>query len=183
MYPEDVEALLTEQQITRRVDELAQQLLEKYHDKNPMFVGILGSCYVFMADVIRRFAAPCTVEFLAVSHYGPDHEGVVLAKDVGMAPMGRHVVVLEALLDTGRTMTFVTNLLQHRGAASLEVCTLLDQPSHRQVPIEADYVGFSIPACIPVGYGLDNQDRFRNLPYIGAYHPETEQTHGTEVSN
>ena len=150
MYPEDVEALLTEQQITRRVDELAQQLLEKYHDKNPMFVGILGSCYVFMADVIRRFAAPCTVEFLAVSHYGPDHEGVVLAKDVGMAPMGRHVVVLEALLDTGRTMTFVTNLLQHRGAASLEVCTLLDQPSHRQAPIEADYVGFSIPACIPV---------------------------------
>lgn len=183
MYPEEVETLLTEQQIARRVDELAQQLLEKYHDKNPMFVGILGSCYVFMADIIRRFTALCTVEFLAVSHYGPDHEGVVLAKDVGMAPMGRHVVVLEALLDTGRTMTFVTNLLQHRGAASLEVCTLLDQPSHRQVPIQAEYVGFSIPACIPVGYGLDNQDRFRNLPYIGAYHPETEQKHGTEVNN
>lgn len=178
MYPEIGEILITKEQLEQRVEELAAQLLEDYRDKNPMFVGILSSCYVFMADIIRRFDAPCTVDFLAVSSYGPSRENIVLSRDVGIAPMNRHVVVLEALLDTGRTMSFVTNLLRHRGVHSLEVCTLLDQPSGRltpkDAPMEAKYVGFTIPGGKVVGYGLDYQDRFRNIPYIGMLRPEVE---------
>ena len=167
MSSEKLEVLFSEEQIAQRVDELAAQLRADYGDKNPLFVGILRSCYVFMADVIRKFGAPCDVDFLAVSSYGPSREGVVLSRDVGLMPMGRHVVVLESLLDSGRTMSFVTNLLSHRGAASLEVCTLLDKPSHREVPPEAKYVGFTIPDCFAVGYGMDEDERYRYLPYIG----------------
>ena len=164
MSSEKLEVLISEEQIAQRVDELAAQLRADYGDKNPLFVGILRSCYVFMADVIRKFGAPCDVDFLAVSSYG---EGVVLSRDVGLMPMGRHVVVLESLLDSGRTMSFVTNLLSRRGVASLEVCTLLDKPGHREVPQEAKYVGFTVPDAFVVGYGMDEDEGYRYLPYIG----------------
>jgi hypoxanthine phosphoribosyltransferase len=167
MNPEIERILATEADLQKRVDELAAQLLADYRDKNPMFIGILSSCYVFMADIIRRFDAPCTVDFLAISRYGPDRDNLILSRDVGTAPMGRNVVVLEALLDTGRTMCFVTDLLRNRGTRTLEVCTLLDQPSGRLTEMEAKYVGFTIPSGKVVGYGLDDQEQLRNLPYVG----------------
>jgi len=172
MDTEQIEVLFSQEQIAQRVRELAQQIRAEYGDKNPLFVGILRSCYVFMADFVRAFDAPCSVDFLAVSSYGANHDGIVMSRDVGLAPMGRHVVVLETMLDTGRTMAFVTSLLSRRGVESLKICTLLDKPSHRETEIEADYVGFTVPNRYIVGYGLDHQELFRGLPYLGVIDPE-----------
>ena len=172
MNTEKIEVLYSQEQIAERVRQLAQQIRAEYGDKNPLFVGILRSCYVFMADFIREFNAPCSVDFLAVSSYGANHDGIVMSRDVGLAPMDRHVVVLETMLDTGRTMSFVSGLLARRGVESLKICTLLDKPSHREAEIEADYVGFTIPDRYVVGYGLDHQELFRELPYIGVIDPE-----------
>lgn len=162
------EILISQEALAQRVEQLAAALRRDYHDKLPLFVGVLRSSFVFMADLIRQFDAPCTVDFLAVSSYGPDREGIVLSRDIGLVPMGRHVVVLEGLLDSGRTLAFVTDLLRRRNVASLRLCTLLDKPSGRETPITADYVGFTIPERYVVGYGLDHEERYRNLPYIGA---------------
>ncbi len=167
MSCEKLEVLISEDQIAQRVGELAAQLRADYGDKNPLFVGILRSCYVFMADIIRKFNAPCDIDFLAVSSYGPNRDGIILSRDVGTMPMGRHVVVLESLLDSGRTMSFVTHLLSRRDVKSLEVCTLLDKPDDREIPQTAKYVGFTLPNCSTVGYGLDDDERYRYLPYIG----------------
>lgn len=177
MYPEIEQVLISQEALRQRVDELATQLRADYADKNPLFVGILRSCYVFMADIIRKFDAPCSVEFLAVSSYGAKKDSIVLSRDIGTACMGRHVVVLEALLDSGRTMSFVTRLLGNRGVESLKICTLLDKPSNRETELEADYVGFTIPGEYVVGYGLDHDEQYRELPYIGVLNPEntTEQ--------
>ena len=167
MYPEIEEILISQQQLEERIEQMARQLRTDYGEKNPLFVGILRSCYVFMADIIRRFDAPCTVDFLAVSSYGSNRDGIVLSRDIGTAPMGRHVVVLEALLDSGRTMSFVSKLLSRRNVQSLSICTLLDKPSNREMALQADYVGFTIPDRYVVGYGLDHEEHYRNLPYIG----------------
>ena len=175
MHQDIARVLLTEDQIKARVRELGAELMRDYEDKNPVFVGVLKGVVVFYADMIRAFDAPCQLDFMWVSSYqGTQSTGnMVVRKDVTTDLTGRHVVILEDILDTGRSLKFVVQHLKDKGAASVEVCTLLDKPEGR-VPgyeIKAKYVGFSIPNEFVIGYGLDYNEKYRNLPYVGILKP------------
>lgn len=176
MHKDIQQVLLSEEQIKVRIQELGQQLLAEYGDKNPVFVGVLKGVVVFYADMIRAFDAQCQLDFMWISSYeGTQSTGnIQVRKDVSSDLRGRHVVVLEDILDTGRSLQFVCQHLRSKGVASLKVCTLLDKPEGRLpgVNMEADYVGFSIPNAFVVGYGLDYDEQYRNLPYVGILKPE-----------
>ena len=168
--------LLSEEQIRNRIAELGRELMVDYADKNPVFVGVLKGVVVFYADMIRAFNAPCELDFMWISSYsGTQSTGNMLVrKDVSVDLNGRHVVILEDILDTGRSLKFTYEHLLSKGAASVRICTLLDKPEGR-VPgyeIEADYVGFAIPNEFVVGFGLDYNEKYRNLPYVGILKPE-----------
>ncbi len=168
--------LLSKEQIDNRIAELGQQLLADYGDKNPVFVGVLKGVVVFYADMIRAFQAPCQLDFMWISSYSGAHStgNMLVRHDVSADLKGRHVVILEDILDTGRSLKFTYEHLLSKGAASVRICTLLDKPEGR-VPgyeIDADYVGFSIPNEFVVGYGLDYNEKYRNLPYVGILKPE-----------
>lgn len=176
MHQDIARVLLTEDQIKARVRELGAELMRDYEDKNPVFVGVLKGVVVFYADMIRAFDAPCQLDFMWVSSYqGTQSTGnMVVRKDVTTDLTGRHVVILEDILDTGRSLRFVVDHLKSKGAASVKICTLLDKPEGR-VPgyeIQAEYTGFSIPNAFVVGYGLDYDEKYRNLPYVGILKPE-----------
>ena len=172
----DIEkVLVTEEQIKARIRELGTELMRDYGDKNPVFIGVLKGVVVFYADMIRAFDAPCQLDFMWISSYqGTQSTGNMLVRqDVTTDLKGRHVVILEDILDTGRSLKFVVEHLKAKGAASVRVCTLLDKPEGR-VPgyeIQADYVGFSIPNAFVIGYGLDYDEQYRNLPYVGILKP------------
>ena len=176
MHQDIARVLLTEDQIKARVRELGAELMRDYEDKNPVFVGVLKGVVVFYADMIRAFDAPCQLDFMWVSSYqGTQSTGnMVVRKDVTTDLTGRHVVILEDILDTGRSLRLVVDHLKSKGAASVKICTLLDKPEGR-VPgyeIQAEYTGFSIPNAFVVGYGLDYDEKYRNLPYVGILKPE-----------
>ena len=177
MHKDIQEILLSEEQIKNRVAQLGQELLRDYGDKNPVFVGVLKGVVVFYADTIRAFDAPRELDFMRVSSYrGTQSTGnVVVRQDVTVDLTGRHVVILEDILDTGRSLEFVCDHLRRKGAASVKICTLLDKPEGRApgVTLRADYVGFTIPNAFVVGYGLDFDEKYRNLPYVGILKPET----------
>ena len=177
MHKDIQEILLSEEQIKNRVAQLGQELLRDYGDKNPVFVGVLKGVVVFYADMIRAFDAPCELDFMRVSSYrGTQSTGnVVVRQNVTVDLTGRHVVILEDILDTGRSLEFVCDHLRRKGAASVKICTLLDKPAGRApgVTLRADYVGFTIPNAFVVGYGLDFDEKYRNLPYVGILKPET----------
>ncbi len=168
--------LLSEEQIKNRIAELGRELMEDYADKNPIFVGVLKGVVVFYADMIRAFPAPCQLDFMWISSYkGTQSTGkMVVRKDVSADLTGRHVVILEDILDSGRSLQFTYEHLLSKGAASVRICTLLDKPEGRKpgITIQADYVGFSIPNEFVVGYGLDYDEKYRNLPYVGILKPE-----------
>ncbi len=168
--------LLTEQQLKSRIQELGQTLMEEYADKNPVFVGVLKGVVVFYADMIRAFGAHCQTDFIWISSYrGTDSTGsIALRKDVTTDLKGRHVVILEDILDTGRSLDYVCRRIREMEPASLRVCVLLDKPDHRDpaVTLKADYVGFTVPNEFVVGYGLDYNEQYRNLPYVGILKPE-----------
>lgn len=170
------EILLTEAQIKAKVEELGKILTEEYRDKNPIVIGVLKGVVVFYADMIRQLKIPCEMDFMWVSSYeGTDSSGsVVVKKDVSSDIRGRHVLILEDIFDTGNSLTFVCEHLMAKNPASLKICTLLDKPSRRKpgVTLQADYVGFTIPNAFVVGYGLDYNEYYRNLPYIGVLKPE-----------
>ena len=176
MHNDIQEILLTEQQIKTRIRELGQELLRDYGEKCPVFVSILKGAVVFYADMIRAFDAHCEMAFMQISSYcGTQSSGsVVVRQDVSTDLTGRHVIVLEDILDTGRSLEHVCGYLRTKGAASVKVCTLLDKPEGRApgVTLEADYVGFRIPNAFVVGYGLDYDEAYRNLPYVGILKPE-----------
>ena len=176
MHQDIARVLLTEDQIKARVRELGAELMRDYEDKNPVFVGVLKGVVVFYADMIRAFDAPCQLDFMWVSSYQRTQStgNMVVRKDVTTDLTGRHVVILEDILDTGRSLRFVVDHLKSKGAASVKICTLLDKPEGR-VPgyeIQAEYTGFSIPNAFVVGYGLDYDEKYRNLPYVGILKPE-----------
>ena len=177
MHKDIQEILLSEEQIKNRVAQLGQELLRDYGDKNPVFVGVLKGVVVFYADMIRAFDAPCELDFMRVSSYrGTQSTGnVVVRQNVTVDLTGRHVVILEDILDTGRSLEFVCDHLRRKGAASVKICTLQDKPEGRApgVTLRADYVGFTIPNAFVVGYGLDFDEKYRNLPYVGILKPET----------
>ena len=176
MHADIKEILLTEEQIQNRIRELGADLLRDYADKNPIFVGVLKGVVVFYADMIRAFDAPCQLDFMWISSYkGTQSTGNMLVRqDVSTDLAGRHVVILEDILDTGRSLQFTRDYLISKGAASVKICTLLDKPEGRLpgYDIQADYVGFTIPNAFVVGYGLDYNEYYRNLPYIGVLKPE-----------
>ena len=173
---QDIERILiSESQLQQRISELGQQLSRDYAGKNPIFLGILKGVILFFADMIRATPIPCQMDLMAVSSYGSGTESsgtVVMKKDVGLDLAGRHVVILEDIIDTGLTLKYVIAHLQAMQPASLKICTLLDKPARRTVCLQADYVGFTIPNEFVVGYGLDYDDYYRNLPYIGVLKKE-----------
>lgn len=176
MHKDIQQILLSQEQIKARIDQLGQELMAEYADKNPVFVGVLKGVVVFYADMIRAFDAPCQLDFMWISSYeGTQSTGNIrVRQDVSADLRGRHVIVLEDILDTGRSLEFVCQHLREKGVASLKVCTLLDKPDGRLpgVQMQADFVGFSIPNAFVVGYGLDYDEQYRNLPYVGILKPE-----------
>ena len=173
------EILLTEQQIQNRIRELGEILSEEYVGKNPIVVGVLKGVVVFYADMIRHIKVPCQMDFMWVSSYaGTDSTGKMnLKRDLSEDVRGRHVLILEDIFDTGNSLNFVYNHILAKEPASLKVCTLLDKPSRRNpnVTVKADYTGFEIPNAFVVGYGLDYNEYYRNLPYVGILKPEVYQ--------
>ena len=170
------EVLLTEEQIKARVKELGKVLSEEYAGKDPIVVGVLKGVVVFYADMIRELTVPCQMDFMWISSYaGTDSTGHMQVKrDVSADIKGRHVLILEDIFDTGHSLDFTYHHLLSKEPASLKICTLLDKPSRRdpKVTLQADYVGFTVPNAFVVGYGLDFNEHYRNLPYVGVLKPE-----------
>ena len=169
------EILLSEEQIQAKVKELAAQLKEEYKDKDPVFIGVLKGVVVFFGDFIKYFDAPCQIDFMWVSSYhGTTSSYMEVKRDISEDIKGRHVVILEDIFDTGNSLEFVRKHLLAKEPASLKICTLLDKPERRNpaVTLQADYVGFTVPNAFVVGYGLDYNEHFRNLPYVGILKPE-----------
>ena len=170
--------LLTEEQIQAKVMELAKQLSEEYADKDPVFVGVLKGVVVFFGDMIKRINIPCQIEFMWISSYeGTESAGMQVKRDVSENLKGRHVVILEDIFDTGSSLEFTYRHLLEKEPASVKICTLLDKPERRRpgITVKPDYVGFTIPNEFVVGYGLDFNEHYRNLPYIGVLKPEAYQ--------
>lgn len=173
----DIETiLLTEQQIKDRIRELGEILTKEYEGKNPVIIGVLKGVVVFYADMIRQIKVPCQLDFMWISSYsGTSSTGKMLVKqDVSADIRGRHVLVLEDIFDTGSSLDFTVKHLWEKEPASVKVCTLLDKPDRRKpgITLQADYTGFTIPNAFVVGYGLDYNECYRNLPYVGILKPE-----------
>ena len=170
------EILLSEEQIREKIEELGKILSEEYRDKDPVIIGVMKGVVVFYADMIRKLTIPCQMDFMWISSYeGTDSSGsVVVKRDITTDIKGRHVLILEDIFDTGNSLSFVYDHLMAKEPASLKICTLLDKPSRRKpgVTLQADYVGFTIPNAFVVGYGLDYNEYYRNLPYVGILKPE-----------
>ncbi len=167
--------LLTEEQIQEKVKQLAATLMEEYQDKDPVFIGVLKGVVVFFGDMIKAFNAPCQIDFMWISSYqGTLSTHMEVKRDISADIEGRHVVILEDIFDTGNSLDFVCKHLLAKKPASLKICTLLDKPERRNpaVTLQADYVGFTIPNVFAVGYGLDYNEHYRNLPFVGVLKPE-----------
>ena len=167
--------LLSEEEIKARVQELGDQLYDAFHDKNPLFVGVLKGCFIFMADLVRAAQLKSELEFIGVSSYqnGTKSSGVVqITRDLQEDINGRDVIIVEDILDSGNTLEFLKKYLMAKGAASVTIVTLLDKPARREKAITADYAGFVVPDECVVGYGLDYAQQYRNMPYIGVLKPE-----------
>ncbi len=168
--------LLSEQQIQSRVKELAQQLSREYAGKDPVFVGVLKGVVMFFADMVKNIDIPCQIDFMWISSYsGTESTGnLTVKKDVSTDLKGRHVVILEDVFDTGNSLSYTYQHLLSKEPASLKICTLLDKPEGRapHVTLQPDFVGFTVPNAFVVGYGLDYNEHYRNLPYVGVLKPE-----------
>lgn len=168
---EDVkEILFTEEQIQAKIDELGQQLNRQFAGRNPLAICVLKGAFIFMADLMKRLDIPLEVDFMAVSSYGQSTKssGIVkIVKDLDVSVEGRDVLVVEDIIDSGLTLSYLVDVLKHRNAASVTIVTLFDKPSQRSVDLKVDLTGFSLPDAFVVGYGLDYAEKYRNLPYIG----------------
>ncbi|MDH4334490.1 MAG: hypoxanthine phosphoribosyltransferase [Chloroflexota bacterium] len=174
MHDDVEEVLLTHEQITARVAELGAQLATDYADRNPVLVSVLKGSIIFLADLVRAMDVPLAIDLMEVSSYGAATESsgqVRILKDLSGSIEGRHVIVVEDIIDTGLTLNYLLRYLEDRGPASIQVCCLLDKPARRLASIEIDYRGFTIPDRFVIGYGLDYDERYRNLPYIGVLRP------------
>jgi hypoxanthine phosphoribosyltransferase len=164
------EVLIDEDRLRRRVDELGDEISSDYAGRELLLVGVLKGAVFFMADLMRRLSVPCEIDFMAISSYGAgtDSSGVVrILKDLDINIEGRHVLVVEDIIDSGLTLSYLIRNLESREPASLEICSLLTKPDRREIEVPVRYVGFEIPNRFVVGYGLDFAERYRNLPFVG----------------
>ena len=167
--------LFSEEQLAQRVAEIAARIDKDYAGKEPLLVSVLRGSFIFMADLVRQITIPCTVDFMAVSSYGSGTTSsgqVKIVKDLSENIEGKDVIVVEDILDSGNTLSYLLRLLEARHPASIRLCTLLDKPERRTKPVAVQYSGFTIPDEFVVGYGLDYDERYRNLPYIGVLKPQ-----------
>lgn len=176
MHDDVQEILFTEQQLKDRVAQLGREISQDYAGKEPvLLVSVLRGSYIFMADLSRAIDIPVQIDFMSVSSYGKGTNStgqVEIKKDLSDSIEGVHVIVVEDILDSGNTLSYLLHVLSARHPASISLCTLLDKPERRTKPIQADYVGFTVPNAFIVGYGLDYAENYRNLPYIGVLKPE-----------
>lgn len=164
------EVLLTEEMLAAKVAELGAQITRDYADKEILAIGILKGAIVFMADLIRAIDRPVDLDFMAVSSYGErtDSSGIVrILKDLDQSIEGKHVLIVEDIIDSGQTLSYLIRNLKERRPASIQLCTLMNKPERRKVDLPVKYVGFEIPNEFVVGYGLDYAEKYRNLPYLG----------------
>ena len=178
MHSDVQNIMLSEEQINGKVRELGQQISQDYQGESIILVGILKGAMIFLADLVRNISIPTFFDFMAVSSYGSGTQSsgaVRILKDLDKSIAGKHILIVEDIIDTGLTLNYLVNNLRARGVASLKICTLLDKPERRKVDIHINYNGFTIPDEFVVGYGLDFDERYRNLPYIAVLKPEIYQ--------
>ncbi len=169
-----LKVLYTEEEIHQRVEQMGKELFEQFQGRDPLFVGVLNGCFMFMADLVRASGLKSELEFIGLSSYrdATKSSGVVqITRDMQRDITGRELIIVEDILDSGNTLAFLSKYLMAKGAKSITIATLLDKPSRRQKAITADYVGFVVPDEFVVGYGLDYAQVYRNLPYIGVLKP------------
>ena len=169
------EVLIDEDALQARISELGQEISADYADRDVLLIGVLKGAIFFMADLMRELAVPCEVDFMAISSYGAstDSSGVVrILKDLDINIDGRHVLVVEDIIDSGLTLSYLMRTLEAREPASLEICALMTKPARREIDVYVRYTGFEIPNAFVIGYGLDFGERYRNLPYVGVLHPD-----------
>ena len=167
---EHVRVLLTEEEVDRRIQEIGNQISKDYEGKQVHLVCVLKGGSFFMCELAKRITVPVSLDFMSVSSYGSDTKssGVVkIVKDLDESLKDKDVIVVEDIVDSGRTLSYLMEMLRDRGPRSLSLCTLLDKPERRVIDVKVDYTGFAIPDEFVVGYGLDYDQRYRNLPYIG----------------
>ncbi|MDT8337226.1 MAG: hypoxanthine phosphoribosyltransferase [Candidatus Izemoplasmatales bacterium] len=176
MLEKDIEKILvTEQEIVEISRRIGKQITEDYKDTRPVIIGLLKGCIPFMAELIKHIDIYCQIELMGVQSYhgGTESSGnVKITKDLDVSIEGRHVIIAEDIVDTGKTINVVKNLLKYRGALSVEVATLLDKPTGRTEEFTPKYIGTTIPKEFVVGFGLDYEEAYRNLPYVGVLKQE-----------
>ncbi|MDE6604213.1 MAG: hypoxanthine phosphoribosyltransferase [Lachnospiraceae bacterium] len=167
---ERIEVLLTEEEVDKRIQEIGDQISRDYAGKQVHLVCVLKGGSFFMCELAKRITVPVSIDFMSVSSYGGDTKssGVVrIVKDLDESLKDKHVIVIEDIVDSGRTLSYLLDMLRSRGPLDVRLCTLLDKPDRRVVDVKVDYTGFEIPDEFVVGYGLDYDQKYRNLPYIG----------------
>ncbi len=176
MLENDIERIFfSAEQLQTRVCELGAELTRDFYDKNPLIIGVLKGSFVFMADLMRSIKTYCDIDFMSVSSYGNGTTttgAVKITKDLSYDVQGRNIILIEDILDSGITLSYLKNYISAREPASISICALLDKPARRRSQIVPDYIGFICPDEFIVGYGLDYAERYRNLPYIGVLKPE-----------
>ena len=175
MQQDVLRVLLSEEEIRAKCKEMGARISQEYNGKNLMLVTVLKGAVVFLADLMRAIEVPAEIDFMVVSSYGSGvkSSGVVkIVKDLDVPLAGKDLLIVEDILDSGLTLSYIKELLASRGPASIKIATLLDKPSRRKVDLVADYIGFSVPDEFVIGYGLDYDEKYRNLPYIGILKPE-----------
>lgn len=169
------EVLYSEEQISQKVKELGEQLTVDFAGKNPLVICVLKGAFVFMSDLVKEIKIPLEIDFMAVSSYGQStvSSGVVrILKDLDASVENRDVLIVEDIIDSGLTLSYLIDVLHHRNAKSVTVCTLFDKPARRKVDLAPHYKGYTLPDEFVVGYGLDYAEKYRNLPFIGILKPE-----------
>jgi hypoxanthine phosphoribosyltransferase len=169
------EVLIERDTLQERVRELGREISADYDGRDLLLVGVLKGAVFFMADLMRELTVPCEIDFMAISSYGAatDSSGVVrILKDLDINISGRHVLVVEDIIDSGLTLSYLMRSLRARKPASVEICALLTKPERREIDVPVRYVGFEIPNKFVIGYGLDFGEKYRNLPYVGVLDPE-----------
>ncbi|TCT13045.1 hypoxanthine phosphoribosyltransferase [Natranaerovirga pectinivora] len=167
---EKIGTLITEEEVAKRIEEMAKEISEEYKGRTLHLICVLKGGVVFMCDLAKKISVPVTMDFMAVSSYGDEKvsSGIVkIVKDLDDAIEGKDVIIVEDIIDSGRTLSYLIQILKERKPNTIKLCTLLDKPETRVVDVAVDYVGFEIPDKFVVGYGLDYAQKYRNLPYVG----------------